>query len=99
MATYDYKYLVTQCKRLFSDILPEDHDILYKNYSKQPNTLHIIFKDNFRPEMIFVYNDMSNYKLMSKACYDEEEDAILKLRTELTKVQKTLRGERRKKNI
>ena len=26
-------------------------------------------------------------------------EAILKLRTELTKVQKTLRGERRKKNI
>jgi hypothetical protein len=36
---------------------------------------------------------------MSEKCFNEEEEAVLKLRTELTKVQKTLRDERRKKNI
>jgi exonuclease I len=99
MPTYDLVYLMTQFGKLFPEIALDRKNVLYRTSSKQLNTLSVEFRDKSKPTMIFVYNDRNNYKLMSKACYDEEEEAILKLRTELTKVQKTLRDERRKKNI
>ena len=97
MPTYDLVYMMTQFGKLFPEIAYDRENILYRTSSKQPNTLTVEFRDKSRPAMIFVYNDRNNYKLMSKICYDEEEKSLLKLRTELTKVQKTLRSERRSK--
>lgn len=97
MPVYDLVYLMTQFGKLFPEIALDRDNVLYRTSSKQPNTLSIEFRDKSKPTMIFVYNDRNNYKLMSKLCYDEEEKALLKLRNELTKVQKTLRSERRSK--
>lgn len=99
MTTYDYKYLISRFNELFPTLVSKYNVPTYKTSSKQPNTLQIIFEHSGGQKLIFVYNDRHNFKLMSEECFNEEEDAILKLRTELTKVQKTLRDERRKKNI
>lgn len=97
MPTYDLVYLMTQFGKLFPEIALDRDNVLYRTSTKQPNTLSVEFRDKSKPTMIFVYNDRNNYKLMSKTCYDKEEEALLKLRNELTKTQKYLRSERRSK--
>ena len=97
MPTYDLAYLITQFHKLFPEVVTDKDNILYRTSTKHPNTLYVDFKNDPKPTMVFVYIDREKFKYMTKKCHDEEEKALLTMRTELTKLQKTLRSERRSK--
>lgn len=98
MTTYDITYLISQFKKIFPEI--DKGDILYKSSEKRPNTLQIIFKGEFmqKHNLIFVYYDMDCYKLMTVKQYRNEEKALEKMRSELSRIQMTLKNERRQKS-
>ena len=97
MPTYDSKYLIARFNEIFPTLVSLDNIPTYRVSSKQPNTLQIIFEHSGGQKLIFVYNDRRNFKLMSEQCFDEEEEALIKLRRELTNVQSILKNERRNK--
>lgn len=98
MPIYDIKYLVSECNKSFPEIFESQNDVIYKASNKQPNTLHIFFKGSDRPEMIFVYNGIGDFKLMTAKCYIKENKSLMDIRSKLSNTQITLRNERRKKS-
>lgn len=98
MTTYDMTYLISQFKKIFPEI--DTSDVLFKTSVKKPNTLQIIFQGKFKQKhnLVFVYYDMDCYKIMTVKQYRNEEKALEKMRSELSRIQMTLKNERRQKS-
>lgn len=69
------------CDKYLS-LCDKSDEISYK--FEAPNTIRVCFEHHTSPDMIFVFESRTNYKLMTASMYETENKAIEELRKQLT---------------